>query len=78
MLVVQEIKYSQICNFWQSVCELRVWHFCSISLISVPPFPFIELSELLQKSKKNYFIFFLCDSDERISRYTLINNKSWH
>ena len=70
MLVVREIKYSQVCNFWQSVCEILVRYFFSISLISVPPFPFLSpgITPKIEKNKTN----------KRISRYALINTKSWH
>ena len=63
MLVVRKIKYSQIYNFWQSECEIRVRYFFSISLISNPPFRLL--------SSRNYSKDFFCNFDEIIFRHTL-------
>lgn len=79
MLVVRKIKYSQICSFWQSECEIRARYFFSISLISIPPFRLLSFRNYSKDRKKyNHFSFFFRDFDERISRHALENTKSWH
>ena len=70
MLVVPEIKYAQICNFWQSDCKIRVRYFFSITLISIPNFRLLSF--------RNYSKKFFGNFDERIFRHALISTKSWH
>ena len=70
MLVVWEIEYSQIFNFWQSECKIHVRYFFSILLVSNPTFRLLSF--------QNYSKKFFCNFNESISRHALISTKSWH
>ena len=69
MLMVRQIKYSQIYNFWQWECEMPVRYFFSIPLISIPPF---HLSSSRNYSKDFFLWFWWKDFQTRINKYQIV------